>query len=45
VANDSRRRKAYAPNYPMIGDADLSIAKVGMLPAARAVMHRSAPRR
>ena len=30
-----RRRKAFAPNYPMIGDPDLKVSKLyGMLPAS-----------
>jgi alkyl hydroperoxide reductase subunit AhpC len=34
-ANDIKEAQGYAPNYPMIGDTDLSIAKTwGMLPAA-----------
>jgi thioredoxin-dependent peroxiredoxin len=34
-SDDIRETQGYAPNYPMIGDADLSIAKrYGMLPAA-----------
>jgi thioredoxin-dependent peroxiredoxin len=34
-ANDIRETQGHAPNYPMIGDTDLSIAKAwGMLPAA-----------
>ncbi len=34
-ANDIKETQGYAPNYPMIGDPDLSIAKAwGMLPAA-----------
>jgi alkyl hydroperoxide reductase subunit AhpC len=33
-ANDIKETQGYAPNYPMIGDPDLSIAKSwGMLPA------------
>jgi thioredoxin-dependent peroxiredoxin len=33
-ANDIRETQGYAPNYPMIGDVDLSISKAyGMLPA------------
>jgi alkyl hydroperoxide reductase subunit AhpC len=33
-ANDIKETQGYAPNYPMIGDTDLSIAKAyGMLPA------------
>ena len=31
----SRRRKGFAPNYPMIGDVDYNVSKLyGMLPAA-----------
>ena len=34
-ANDIKETQGHAPNYPMIGDPDLSIAKAwGMLPAA-----------
>ena len=34
-ANDIRETQAVAPNYPMIGDPDLSISKLyGMLPAS-----------
>jgi len=34
-ANDIRETQGYAPNYPMIGDHDLKIAKLyGMLPAS-----------
>jgi alkyl hydroperoxide reductase subunit AhpC len=34
-ANDIKETQGFAPNYPMIGDPDLSIAKAwGMLPAA-----------
>ncbi len=34
-AGDIRETQGYAPNYPMIGDTDLKIAKLyGMLPAA-----------
>jgi alkyl hydroperoxide reductase subunit AhpC len=34
-ADDIRETQGYAPNYPMIGDTDLSISKLyGMLPAA-----------
>jgi len=34
-ANDIKETQGYAPNYPMIGDTDLKIAKLyGMLPAA-----------
>ena len=33
-ANDIKETQGYAPNYPMIGDPDLSVAKLwGMLPA------------
>ena len=33
-ANDIKETQGFAPNYPMIGDTDLSIAKAwGMLPA------------
>lgn len=33
-ADDIRETQGYAPNYPMIGDSDLSISKLyGMLPA------------
>ena len=33
-SNDIRETQGYAPNYPMIGDTDLAIAKAwGMLPA------------
>ncbi len=33
-ANDIKETQGYAPNYPMIGDPDLSISKLyGMLPA------------
>jgi thioredoxin-dependent peroxiredoxin len=36
-ANDIRETQGYAPNYPMIGDPDLSISKLyGMLPASTA---------
>jgi alkyl hydroperoxide reductase subunit AhpC len=34
-SNDIKETQGYAPNYPMIGDTDLKIAKLyGMLPAA-----------
>src|SRR5712692_6750647 len=34
-ANDIKETQGHAPNYPMIGDPDLSVAKLyGMLPAA-----------
>jgi len=34
-SNDIRETQGYAPNYPMIGDTDLKIAKLyGMLPAS-----------
>ena len=34
-ATDIKETQGYAPNYPMIGDTDLSISKAwGMLPAA-----------
>ena len=34
-ANDIRETQGHAPNYPMIGDTDLSISKAwGMLPAS-----------
>jgi thioredoxin-dependent peroxiredoxin len=34
-ANDIKETQGFAPNYPMIGDTDLSISKLyGMLPAA-----------
>lgn len=34
-ADDIKQTQGYAPNYPMIGDTDLKIAKLyGMLPAA-----------
>src|SRR3954467_13054408 len=34
-ANDIKETQGHAPNYPMIGDTDLSISKAyGMLPAA-----------
>jgi alkyl hydroperoxide reductase subunit AhpC len=34
-ANDIQETQGYAPNYPMIGDTDLSISKAwGMLPAS-----------
>jgi alkyl hydroperoxide reductase subunit AhpC len=34
-ANDIKETQGFAPNYPMIGDPDLTIAKLwGMLPAA-----------
>ncbi len=33
-ANDIKETQGYAPNYPMIGDTDLSVSKLyGMLPA------------
>jgi alkyl hydroperoxide reductase subunit AhpC len=36
-ANDIRETQGHAPNYPMIGDTDLAIAKLyGMLPASTA---------
>ena len=36
-ANDIKETQGHAPNYPMIGDTDLAIAKLyGMLPAATA---------
>ncbi len=36
-ADDIRETQGYAPNYPMIGDTDLKIAKLyGMLPASTA---------
>jgi alkyl hydroperoxide reductase subunit AhpC len=36
-ADDIRETQGFAPNYPMIGDTDLSISKAwGMLPAATA---------
>jgi len=36
-ANDIKETQGFAPNYPMIGDPDLKIAKLyGMLPAAMA---------
>ena len=35
-ANDIKETQGHAPNYPMIGDTDLKIAKLyGMLPADR----------
>ena len=35
-ANDIEETQGYAPNYPMIGDADLNVSKLyGMLPAER----------
>jgi alkyl hydroperoxide reductase subunit AhpC len=34
-ANDIKDTQGYAPNYPMIGDTDLKVAKLyGMLPAS-----------
>ena len=34
-ANDIKETQGFAPNYPMIGDTDLSISKAwGMLPAS-----------
>ena len=34
-ANDIKETQGYAPNYPMIGDTDLKVAKLyGMLPAS-----------
>jgi alkyl hydroperoxide reductase subunit AhpC len=34
-ANDIKETQGYAPNYPMIGDTDLNVAKLyGMLPAS-----------
>jgi thioredoxin-dependent peroxiredoxin len=34
-ANDIKETRGYAPNYPMIGDTDLKVAKLyGMLPAS-----------
>lgn len=34
-SNDIKETQGYAPNYPMIGDADLNVAKLyGMLPAS-----------
>src|SRR5262245_60793099 len=34
-SEDIKETQGYAPNYPMIGDTDLSIAKLyGMLPAS-----------
>jgi alkyl hydroperoxide reductase subunit AhpC len=34
-ANDIKETQGFAPNYPMIGDTDLSISKLyGMLPAS-----------
>jgi alkyl hydroperoxide reductase subunit AhpC len=34
-ANDIKETQGYAPNYPMIGDTELTVAKLyGMLPAA-----------
>ena len=34
-ANDIKETQGFAPNYPMIGDTDLAVAKLwGMLPAA-----------
>jgi alkyl hydroperoxide reductase subunit AhpC len=36
-SDDIRETQGYAPNYPMIGDPDLSVAKLyGMLPASTA---------
>jgi thioredoxin-dependent peroxiredoxin len=36
-ANDIKETQGYAPNYPMIGDADLNVAKLyEMLPASEA---------
>ena len=36
-ANDIKETQGYAPNYPMIGDTDLHVAKLyGMLPASTA---------
>src|SRR6476620_6291454 len=33
-SNDIKETQGYAPNYPMIGDTDLSVSKLyGMLPA------------
>ena len=44
-AKDIRDTQGHAPNYPMIGDTDLSISKAcGMLPAARPATPRSARR-
>ena len=44
-ADDIMETQGFAPNYPMIGDPDLSISKAwGMLPAsAYGVRRRSAP--
>jgi len=39
-ANDIHETQGFAPNYPMIGDVDLSISKAyGMLPASLAGTH------
>src|SRR5215831_12126579 len=36
-ANDIKETQGYAPNYPLVGDPDLKIAKLyGMLPASTA---------
>ena len=43
-ASDIKETQGFAPNYPMIGDPDLKIAKLwGMLPAAPPATRRSAP--
>ena len=39
-ANDIKETQGFAPNYPMIGDPDLNVAKLyGMLPAAASGDH------
>ena len=44
-ANDIKETQGFAPNYPMIGDTDLSISKAwGMLPPPPTAMPPSAPR-
>jgi alkyl hydroperoxide reductase subunit AhpC len=40
-ANDIKETQGYAPNYPIIGDSDLKVAKLyDMLPATATVTHR-----
>jgi len=45
-ANDIKETQGFAPNYPLIGDTDLRIAKLyGMLPASTTGTGRRARRR
>ena len=44
-SNDIKETQGHAPNYPMIGDTDLKIAKLyGMLPADRRALREAARR-